>query len=178
MKLYSRFVKSRHGIYYLRLQISGVDKRWSLGTRDPLHASITAHKIGAKILSMKIDPTKIKGWTLKTDGNNIELQTENNDADRLSAKEALVAYMHANNHVQADNFQNKPQEDRTKTKLFTEAIAEYALHLPTTDLAVKTQNMTLSQLRRLSTLLGVDFDTSLLTRVNRQKTTTQIVQVL
>ena len=66
MKLYSRLVKSRHGIYYLRLQVSGIDKRWSLGTRDPSQASIAAYKIGAKILSMKIDPTKIKGWTLKT----------------------------------------------------------------------------------------------------------------
>ena len=95
MKLYSRLIKSRHGIYYLRLQISGIGKRWSLGTRDPLQASITTHKIGAKILSMKIDPTKIKGWKLKTDGKNIELQTEDNDADRLSAKEALVAFMRA-----------------------------------------------------------------------------------
>jgi hypothetical protein len=38
---------------------------------------------------MKIDPIKIKGWMLKTDDHNIEIQTEDNDKDRASAQLAL-----------------------------------------------------------------------------------------
>lgn len=85
MKLFSRLVKSRHGIYYIRLQQAGVDRRWSLATRDQIKASIAAHNLSAKIISMKIDPTKIKGWTLKIDGQNVEIHTEDNDADRAGA---------------------------------------------------------------------------------------------
>jgi integrase len=160
MKLHSRLVKSRHGIYYFRLQKNGYDKRWSLGTRDPVIASITAHDIGAKILSMKIDPTKIKGWTLKTDGKNIELQTEDNDADRLSAKEALVAYVHASKHSLVDDIQVNTQQIQAKTKLLSTIIDEYALHLPITNQALKSQKMALSVLNNLSKLLGPDFDAS------------------
>jgi len=44
MKLKSFLVKSRHGIYYLRLQRHGKDRRISLRTRDPLIASVYASK--------------------------------------------------------------------------------------------------------------------------------------
>ncbi|HQN65531.1 MAG TPA: hypothetical protein PLP44_07680 [Methylophilus sp.] len=54
--LHSRLVKSRHGIYSFRLQQGGIDKRWSLGTRDPKEATIAAYRLGAKINSMDIDP--------------------------------------------------------------------------------------------------------------------------
>lgn len=42
---------------------------------------------------MKIDPTKIKGWTLKTDGLNFEMITEDNDEGRESARIVLDAIL-------------------------------------------------------------------------------------
>ncbi len=115
MKLYSRLIKSRHGIYYFRIQKHGIDRRWSLGTRDPIAASIAAYKIGAKITSMKIDPTKIKGWTLKTDGINLELTTEDNDADRESAQIALEAALEKISLISQQHLQTKPVEVQTPT---------------------------------------------------------------
>jgi integrase len=160
MKLSSRLIKSRHGIYYFRIQIGGIDKRWSLGTHDPIQASIAAHSISAKILSMKIDPTKIKSWTLKTDGQTIEIQTEDNDADRLSAKEVIVAALQANKFSLADSIHEKFQQDKSQTKSISAAYAEYSLHLPTTDSAIKSQTMALSVIKNLSSLLRPDFDMS------------------
>ena len=55
MRLESRLQKSRHGIYYLRIQSEVLDRRCSLGTRDPFLASIVAHEFSAKLLTMKID---------------------------------------------------------------------------------------------------------------------------
>jgi hypothetical protein len=46
MQLNSYFVKSRHGIYYLRVQRCGVDKRVSLRTRDPEKTRVSAYKFG------------------------------------------------------------------------------------------------------------------------------------
>ena len=59
--------KSRHGIYYLRIQRAGIDRRISLRTRDPNQAKIAAAICHATLSHMKIDPTKIKGWTLRSD---------------------------------------------------------------------------------------------------------------
>lgn len=61
IKPYSRLIKFRHGIYYFHIQQHGIDRRWLLGTRDPIAASIAAYKIGAKITNIKIDPIEIKG---------------------------------------------------------------------------------------------------------------------
>ena len=55
MKLKSFLVKSRHGIYYLRLQRHGKDRRISLRTRDPLIASISSYRLGALIARMDIN---------------------------------------------------------------------------------------------------------------------------
>ena len=46
MLLNSYFVKSRHGIYYLRIQRKGVDKRVSLRNRDPIIAKLSAYRFG------------------------------------------------------------------------------------------------------------------------------------
>jgi len=92
MRLYSRLKKSRHGIYYLRIQQAGVDRRWSLCTRDPEVAAIAAYNLGATISQMKIDPSKIKSWTLESDGQTLKVTTEDNDDDRKSAIEAIIAY--------------------------------------------------------------------------------------
>jgi len=66
MKLNSYLVKSRHGIYYLRLQRNGFDKRISLRTQDFMTASIAAYKFGATISSM----------TKNSDENKMKFATE------------------------------------------------------------------------------------------------------
>ena len=46
MLLNSYLVKSRHGIFYLRIQRKGVDKRVSLRNRDPIIAKFSAYRFG------------------------------------------------------------------------------------------------------------------------------------
>ncbi len=160
MKLYSRLIKSRHGIYYFRIQQHGIDRRWSLGTRDPITASIAAYKIGAKITSMKIDPTKIKGWTLKTDGINVELTTEDNDADRKSAQIALEAALEQISLISQQHPQNEPVEVHTPTLSLAKAISEYTPALFQSDQKEKSKRMALSVLNNLKLLLGEYFNMS------------------
>ena len=83
---------SRHGIFYLRVTRKGKEYRCSLKTRDPNVARAAAYRFGATIGSMKIDTTKIKNWTLETDGNNLKVTTEDSDSDRQGAIEALLAF--------------------------------------------------------------------------------------
>lgn len=93
MRLDSRLQKSPHGIYYLRIQRYGLDQRWSLRTRDPLLAAIAAHELSVKLLHMKINLDMSRprlGWSVVTDGHNVEVKTEDNDADRQGGKEALA----------------------------------------------------------------------------------------
>lgn len=93
MKLPSRVVKSRHGIYYLRIQRSGIDRRISLRTRDPLTASLAAYKLGATIARMDIDKLKdltvadIKQWTIEADG--VKITTVGSAEDHQNALEAI-----------------------------------------------------------------------------------------
>jgi len=53
MKLNSFLVKSRYGIFYLRLQRGGVDRRISLRTRDPERAMYMAYQFGVKVHTIK-----------------------------------------------------------------------------------------------------------------------------
>ncbi len=51
-KLPHFLVKSRHGIYYLRVTRNGKESRKSLGTRDPVAARAAAYRFGATIMAM------------------------------------------------------------------------------------------------------------------------------
>ena len=94
MRLVSRLQKSRHGIYYLRIQSAGLNRRFSLRTRDPVMAAVMAHEFSAKLLSsMKINQFNCLGWVLEATDNGIKITTEDNDADRKSATEALAIVM-------------------------------------------------------------------------------------
>lgn len=160
MKLHSRLIKSRHGIYYFRIQQHGIDKRWSLGTRDPIKASIAAYKIGAKITGMKIDPSKIKGWTINIDGANIELSTEDNDADRQSAQIALKAALKTIALINQQPSQTKLGVLQTPTLSLAEAISKYTPVLFESDQKEKSKRMALSVLNNLKELLGGNFNMS------------------
>lgn len=161
MKIHSHLKKSRHGIYYLRLQINGLDKRWSLGTRDLNQALIESHKLSATILQMKINQInldKVKTWTLESDGQSIKVKTEDNDADRKSATEALVALVQA----QSTKSQQAIAQNKSinPTVSLSHALIEYTTYITKTNTAEKSQRMALSAIHHLTNLLGADFNMS------------------
>lgn len=145
----------------MRLQRDGSDRRISLGTRDPDQAIIAALIARATIAQMKIDPSKIKSWTLKSDGQNIEIITEDNDADRASAKEALVAFVHARRSSLTEQLQQKIRQEEVKATMpIVAALAEYDGFLASSKIAVKSQRMAMSTLKHLVNILGSQFDMS------------------
>lgn len=166
MQLQSRLVKSRHGIYYLRLQRHGVDKRVSLRTRDLSIASIAAHSLGATISAM--DNKKIKGYTLKTSGEGIEIITDGSYEDHERAKDALVALVMAKAEAESRPLSNIPSNNANSTQTtlkrvsLIEAIKDYEPILDKSKQAEKSKRMALSTLNGLSKILGNDFDVSLL----------------
>lgn len=151
--------KSSSGIYYLRVQRGGLDRKISLQTRDIHEATIAAAIAHATLSRMTIDHDKIKSWTLKTDGENIEITTENNDADRASAKDAFVAFVQAKRTSLADGLHAKIQQEQPKATMpFVAALAEYKSFLATSKIAVKSQRMAMSTLSSLIGILGSQFD--------------------
>ena len=159
MKIHSHLKKSRHGIYYLRLQINGLDRRWSLGTRDQNQALIESHKLSATILQMKINQinlSKVKGWTLESDGQNIKVTTEDNDADRKSATEALVALVQAQS-LKAQQSSSK-SEPTQSTISISHALIEYTTYISKTSTVEKSQKMAISAIKHLQKILGDDFN--------------------
>ena len=162
MTLYSRLVKSRHGIFYYRLQIGGIDKRWSLETRNLQDAKIAAYKIGARIASMKIDPSKIKGWTLRTDGKNVEMITEDNDSDRQSAQAALDLVLKKMAQISSESVQPEQSLVNNPTISLAEALDKYIPVLNASEIEEKSKKMALSTLNKLKLLLGVNFNMSAL----------------
>ncbi|MDO9204703.1 site-specific integrase [Methylotenera sp.] len=163
MRLYSRLKKSRHGIYYLRIQQDGIDRRWSISTRDPEVAAIAAYNLGATIAKMKIDPTKIKSWTLESDGQSLKVTTEDNDDDRESAIEALVVYAKVKATLPPPPSSSRQPTTPAPTISLDAAIKEYEPHLMKSKLAEKSKKMALSTLNNLMKRLGADFDLSKLT---------------
>lgn len=170
MKLTSYLVRSRHGIYYLRLQRFGIDKRISLRTQDLTIASITAHALAGTIAVM--DSNKTKNWSIKSDGKSIEITTDNTDADRISAHDALdkllvaqaIHYQSPRSVPHTSNRGGATQEDALKLKkvCLRDAIKDYESALAKSKQAEKSKKMALSTLNDLSAGLGADFDMSLL----------------
>lgn len=171
MKLTSYLVRSRHGIYYLRLQRFGIDKRISLRTQDLITASITAHALLAGTIAV-MDSNKTKNWSIKSDGKSIEITTDNTDADRASAHDALdkllvsqaIHYQSPRSVPHTSNRGGATQEDALKLKKVSlrDAIKDYESALAKSKQAEKSKKMALSTLNDLSARLGADFDMSLL----------------
>lgn len=90
MKLPSHLAISRYGIYYLRLERNGVEKRRSLRTRDPTKALAAAYKFGATIYGMTSRPRL--GYTLETP--SIKIKTDGSAEDHSRAMEALSSIQH------------------------------------------------------------------------------------
>lgn len=82
-KIPSYLVISRHGVYYLRVQKAGVEKRVSLRTKNPHIARAYAYQFGARIHSMDT-----KTYNIKLP-SGIEIQTDGTAEDHERAMEAL-----------------------------------------------------------------------------------------
>lgn len=156
MQLNSYLVKSRHGIYYLRVQRCGVDKRVSLRTRDPEKARISAYKFGAFMAKndFGFDLSNISKWMVKTD--TFEIKTDGTDKDSAEGLKALALLVGAASQGQ------KSQAAKLAFTSLRDAIDEYKPFLGKTKLAEKSKSMAISTLNGLLNLLGADFDVALI----------------
>lgn len=146
--------KNKNGYYYLRMQRDNTDRKISLKTKNLAEAQLAAAIMRATISCMKIDTKKIKHWALESDGQNIKITTEDNDADRASALEAVKII--ASKQQGHDSYQSVIQSRNTIT--MGEALAEYYPHLDKSTVAEKTKRMTKSTLSVLSQKLGANFN--------------------
>jgi len=146
------------GNYFLRLQRGGKDRKISLKTKDLSTAKLAAAIMHATLSSMKIDPSKIKDWSMTTNvrTGEITITTEDNDADRASGLEVVKIMAAAPQLNQQDSYQSVIQNRHTIT--FGEALAEYHLVLEKSTIADKTKTMTRSTLAALSKRLGASFN--------------------
>ena len=162
MRLDSRLQKSRHGIYYLRLQIDGKDKRWSLYTRDPNVALVAAYAFSAKLLSMKNDSGRpMLGWVLKDPRINFEIATTDNDADRQSAADLYIRTLREHGlEAQINPTLSQPPAlpPIIVNKTLGDALAEYEPYLFKSKSQQKTKLQAMSVLNGLKVLLGPDFN--------------------
>ena len=146
--------QSKHGVFYLRIRDQFSERRMSLKTCDIEHAYTILLLCRAMIKNMKINFDNIQKWTLKTDGENIEIKTEDNDADRASARAALVDFISAG-YGKAST----PAEIKLlSTVTIATALSEYKTFLSKSATALKTQKMGESVLNGLVNNLGAEFD--------------------
>jgi integrase len=159
MQLNSYLVKSRHGIYYLRIQRNGSDNRVSLRTKNYSEAQIAAYHFGAKIRTM-INTKNISGWALKLpDGT--ELSTEDNPEDRASGLEALRILANSAHLKNATAQLYVPPPPVVNKICLGDAIRKYKPDMESSGDAQKTINMTNTLLLQLVAAMGEDFDMSL-----------------
>jgi integrase len=173
MKLNSYLKLNRHGIYCLRIQRNGSDRSISLRTKDFSIASAYAYEFGSIIRRMK---NPISTFDLKYDGKNIELKTENNDADRAAGQSALLAILQSNSPPHQSAAPLHVLSHLKKIALI-DAIAEYepVLMMTETDVKKKAPWIDLEKKKADKTLkgekkvlgfflesLGADFDVALI----------------
>lgn len=149
--------KSNSGIYYIRSQRNGRDRKLSLRTRDINQAKLYANVMHATIFDMKINQDLIKNWTCEINGENIKITTTDDPADRASG-EAFGLKILAQRAQTQDSYSSVVQKRVTKT--LGEALLEYYQHLEKSELALKTQKMTQSTLSDLVKRLGGAFNMS------------------
>lgn len=177
MKLPSYLSKSRHGTYYLRLQLGGKDQKVSLRTKDPSIASLAAYRFGAKICAMKNQKTTIKFATpeeILDEENfargvkNYELQTRAlariKALEDKATEDAYFELLLSKNQHLVDSI-NNPEiaikhvaSQPVKGKTISQALKEYQAFLESKDQANKTKKMALSVLWGLVKILGEDFN--------------------
>lgn len=181
MKLNSYLVRSRHGIYYLRLQRHGQDKRVSLRTKDFKKASIAAYNFGVKMSLMTDKKEKIKFATAEEvlAEENLAAQFKNYEIQQRAyarlealkdkqAEDDLLQMLIAQDSKLAQIAQpqtvinQQPPSLSLKKTCLRDAINDYKPALAKTKQAEKSKKMALSTLNGLAEILGADFDMSLL----------------
>lgn len=159
MKLNSYLVKSRHGVFYLRFQRDGKDRRMSLRTRDPETARVAAYNFGARIANMNNDKNRILGWTFEDDVHKVKISTDGSHSDSKDAIEAMMIYYSAK-FGQKSNPSVAKESPLLTGKSIRDAVGEYKISLEKVKHADKSKRMALSTLENLISLLGADFDMS------------------
>lgn len=115
MKLPSHLWRSPYGIYYLRWQSAGKDKKQSLKTKDFNAAQRAAYIFGARI----VDPLKLvqmlkeggahEEYKLELDGDRINLQTDGTPEDHERLKEALALLISSRSSSPESSQRSNPQ---------------------------------------------------------------------
>lgn len=172
MKLNSFLVKSRHGIFYLRLQRGGVDRRISLRTLDPERATYIAYRFGVKVHTMKnISTYELSfpdGTRIKANGEDEHRRVMEVMAFKKANMEEMLAAMAAipddvfsfpNNQAPAA-VQLTPPEATTSVKIVTlrKALEDYYPVLANKNIERKTKGMARSTLEKMLSYLGADFN--------------------
>lgn len=177
MKLNSFLVKSRHGIYYLRLQRNGTDRRISLRTRDPDRAMYAAYQFGVEIFSMKnistYDAVFPDGTRVSANGEDdhrrlIEIMAikRANEEAMLAAMAAIpddvFSFLHTNQSKQSVQPTSSPgllpAVDAASVVTLRMALDEYYPVLEKKKIANKTKGMAKTALNKMLGMLGADFN--------------------
>ena len=117
MKLPSHLSLSRYGIYYLRIERNGVEKRRSLRTRDQSEALAAAYKFGATIYGMT-NPRPRFSYTVETPTHKIV--TDGTEVEHTRAMEALNKIEHLS---EAEKAVIRMQGERELAQIYAEAAA-------------------------------------------------------
>lgn len=168
MKLNSYLVKSRHGIYYLRLQRHGLDKRISLRTKDLSSASTAAYRFGATMSAMN-DKIKFASQAEILAEEQFKEQIKHHEMrerayarlDALKDQQAEDEYFqtllaqnpHLSQQIQSQIQKNTQQPALVLKKMcLRDAVNDYKPALAKSKQAEKSKKMALSTLNDLSVL--------------------------
>ncbi|EUJ10340.1 site-specific recombinase XerD [Methylophilaceae bacterium 11] len=156
MKLASNLWKSRHGIYYFRYKLDGLDIKKSLKTRSPLIAKEIAYKLGfAMATSQDLldqllnDPNSIKTWTLETANPNIRISTDGSAEDHDRALEALKIVLASQQGFTAQN----PASNSSRSYSLKESIDDYRIERDST-IKARTKQAWNTDFKQLADGLG------------------------
>ena len=134
-KLASHLMLSRHGIYYLRVERDGIERRKSLHTRDPFKARAAAWRFGATIYDMskqnfddiffpntKAGAEEHEALLLKIRINEIEREQKNQEMNARIDEQLKQLFPNSNqNHIQS----NLPPSNSIPTITISEACKRY-----------------------------------------------------
>lgn len=129
MRLYSYLYKNRFGIYYLRVQKNGVDRRISLRTRDPELARQYSYQFGARIAPMKIND-RISVWGLRVTADTFEVTDVKTEEEAAQVAALASKYFAHQQQLVASKALSAPEDEAFFPPVFlADAIYEYILSI-------------------------------------------------
>lgn len=162
MHLKSYLVLSRHGVYYLRYQRHGVDRRISLKTKDGNVARSIAYLFGSMMSKISIDKFKhllsnndLGGFSkLEINEGDFSLKTDGSREDNEAGIKAYQIFKESQQH------HSNPQvlsPSNINSISLAQALNEYLDYLSKQSIAQKSISMARSTLQELNQILGPDF---------------------